>query len=59
MENDIAMMAAGYVLARLGLLALLGYAIYRVLTASAPRVAARVPSRYANERLQATRDQQR
>ena len=57
MENDIAMMAAGYVLARLGLLALLGYAIYRVLTATSTRAPVRSQARYARERLQATRNQ--
>jgi hypothetical protein len=57
MENDIAMIAAGYVFARLGLLALFGYVIYRILTASTTRVPARLRSHYARERLQATRNQ--
>jgi len=31
MENDIALMAAGYLLTRIGVLAAFGYLVYRVL----------------------------
>jgi hypothetical protein len=31
MENDIALMATGYLLTRIGVLAVVGYLVYRVL----------------------------
>ena len=43
MENDIALMASGYVLARIGVLAAFAYMIYRVLRPQPRR--ARVRSR--------------
>ena len=59
METEIALMAAGYGLARLGLLALVAYAVYRALTATPNRVPVRAQARYTEERLQATRNHQR
>ncbi len=56
MENEL-LMAAGLGFARLGVLALLGYAFYRVLTSTPKRVPVRVRIRDAQERLQQTRNQ--
>lgn len=55
MENDIALMASGYLLARIGVLVAFGYLIYRVLRGSQRRAPVRIQSNYANERLHATR----
>ncbi len=55
MENEL-LMAAGLGFARLGVLALLGYAFYRVLTSTPKRVPVRVRIRDAQERLQNTRN---
>ena len=55
METNIALMASGYLLVRLGVLAAFGYLVYRVLRGSPKRVPVRIRSHYARERLQATR----
>ena len=55
MENEL-LMAAGYGLARLSILALFGYAVYRVLSASPKRVPVRARVRNAQERLQGSRN---
>lgn len=55
METDIALMASGYLLARLGVLAAFGYLVYRVLRGSPKRAPVRIQSNYARERLQASR----
>ena len=55
MENDIALMASGYVLARIGLLVAFGYLIYRVLRPAQNRVRIRSQSDYARERYDAER----
>lgn len=54
MENDIALMATGYLLTRLGVLCAFGYLIYRVLRPSPSRVRAQVRGNYARERFDAT-----
>ena len=38
MENDIAFMAAGYVLARIGILVAFGYLVYRIVRPEPARV---------------------
>lgn len=55
MENDIALMASGYVLARIGVLAAFGYMIYRVLRPQPRRARVRSQSDYARERSQVVR----
>ena len=55
MENDIALMVSGYLLARLGLLAVFGYLIYRVLRPTPSKAPAQTQSNYATERLSAVR----
>ena len=55
MENDIALMASGYVLARIGVLVAFGYLIYRVLRPAPSRVRIESQSEYARERYDATR----
>ena len=55
MENDIALMASGYLLARIGVLAAFGYLIYRVLRRTPRPSPVRIHSNYARERLKATR----
>ena len=55
MENDIALMTTGYLLTRLGLLALIGYAFYRVLRRQPAPVKVSDQSRYAIDRLQTSR----
>ena len=57
MENEVLMIATGYALTRLSLLALVGYAVYRVLTGTPNRVPVKTRSRYARERPQASRNQ--
>ena len=54
MENEL-LTAAGLGLARLGVFALLGYAFYRVLTATQRRVPVGTRNRNTGERLQNTR----
>jgi hypothetical protein len=55
MENDIALIASGYLLARVGLLAGFGYLVYRILRRSPARM--RVPSQssYAIQRSRVKR----
>lgn len=55
MENDIALMASGYLFARIGVLVAFGYLVYRVVRPAPSRVRARSHSHYARERLNATR----
>ena len=55
MENDIALMASGYLLARIGMLLAFGYLIYRVLRRTPSRVRIQARSQYARERANATR----
>ncbi|UCH39120.1 MAG: hypothetical protein JSU67_13255 [Gammaproteobacteria bacterium] len=55
MENDIALMATGYLLARIGVLLAFGYLIYRVLRPTSRRVRVQAQSQYARERSNATR----
>ncbi len=55
MENDIALMATGYVFARLGILAAFGYLIYRVLGRKPATTRVRTQSNYATERLHSSR----
>lgn len=55
MENDITMMTAGYVLLRVGVIALFAYLVYRVLRAEPARQPMRIQSNYADERLRAHR----
>lgn len=55
METDIAMIATGYVLARIGLVAAIGYAIYRVMRTDPARVLTRSQSNFATERFNSTR----
>jgi hypothetical protein len=38
MENDIALMASGYLLARIGVLVAIGYLVYRVLRPAPAKV---------------------
>ncbi|MGB5440474.1 MAG: hypothetical protein WBN57_08385 [Gammaproteobacteria bacterium] len=51
MENDIALVATGYVLSRIGILAAFGYLFYRVLKREPKRVRVKSQSNFANERL--------
>ncbi len=51
MENDIAFIATGYVLARIGILMALGYLVYRVLSRKPSRVRIQSQSNYAIERM--------
>ena len=55
MENDIALMASGYLLARIGILAAFAYLIYRVLRPEPKKVRIQSQSEYARERYNATR----
>lgn len=55
MENDIALMASGYLLLRLGILVAFGYLVYRALRRSPKKVYVESQSDYANQRLRATR----
>ncbi len=55
METDITMMTAGYLLLRVGVIAVFAYLIYRVVRPEPARQPIRVPSNYANERLQVRR----
>ena len=50
MENDIALMASGYLLARIGVLVAFGYLFYRVLRPSPSKVRIQSQSEYARER---------
>ena len=55
METNIALMASGYLLARIGVLIAFGYLIYRVLRPTPSRVRVESQSNYARERFEATR----
>ena len=55
MENEIALIASGYVLTRIGLLAAFGYLVYRVLRPAPVEVRIKTQSEYAQERFDATR----
>ena len=55
MENDIALMASGYLLARIGVLIAFGFLVYRVLRPAPSRVRVESRSNYARERYEATR----
>ena len=55
MENDIALMASGYLLARIGVLATFAYLIYRVVRPAPRKQRVRSQSNYARERLEVTR----
>ena len=55
MENDIALVASGYLLARIGVLVAFGYLIYRILRGSPKRAPVTIQSNYARERLDASR----
>lgn len=55
MENDIALMASGYLLARLGILAAFGYLIYRALRPAPSKVRVQSRNTYARERYNASR----
>ena len=56
MENEL-LMAVGLGFARLSVLLLMGYAFYRVLTATPKRAPAKARIRYAQERLHYLRNQ--
>ena len=53
MENDIALVAIGYLLSRIGILAAFGYLFYRILKSKIKPARVRVKSQssYAKERL--------
>lgn len=55
MENDIALMASGYLLARIGVLVAFGYLIYRVLRPAPSKVRVQSRNVYARERYNAPR----
>ena len=55
MDTNIALMASGYLLARIGVLIAFGYLVYRVLRPAPSRVRVETQSNYARERYQATR----
>ena len=52
MENDIALVTAGYVLSRIGILAAFGYLFYRVLTFTPARKQAVYREQQRRERIQ-------
>jgi len=54
MENDIALMASGYLLVRLGVLAAFAYLVYRVVRPTPKRARVRAQSNYARERYEST-----
>ena len=51
MENDIAFVAMGYVLSRIGILAAFGYLFYRILKPKPVRARTKSQSNYAKERF--------
>lgn len=57
MENDIALMTSGFLALRIGIMALFAYAIYRVMRPSPRAARIKSQSRFARERLSATRSQ--
>lgn len=54
MENEIALMAAGYLLTRIGVLLAFAYLVYRVLRPAPEKVRVQSQANYARERLDAT-----
>jgi hypothetical protein len=59
METEITIIATGYVLARIGIIAAVGYLFYRYMVSSRPtRAPIRVRSNYARERYESTRTNQ-
>ena len=55
METDIAMIATGYVLARISVLAAIGYLIYRVVQSAPARIPVKTQSNFARERFESNR----
>jgi len=55
METNIALMASGYLLARIGVLIAFGYLVYRVLRPAPSRVRVEAQSKHARELYEATR----
>ena len=55
MENDLALMAAGYVTIRIALLAVAGYMIYRLSRQKPQPVRIKSQSNYADERRRSCR----
>ena len=55
METDIAMIATGYVLARIGIIAAIGYLFYRVMRSELAKIPLQSQSNYARERFESTR----
>jgi len=55
MENDIALIASGYVLARIAAIVAFAYLVYRVLRPAQERARVRSQSNYARERASVTR----
>jgi len=55
MENDLAFIAAGYLLTRIGVLIAFGYLCYRVLRPAPDKVRIETHSEYASQRSSATR----
>ena len=51
MENDIALVTAGYVLSRIGILAAFGYLFYRVLKLTPARKQAVYREQHLRERI--------
>ncbi len=54
MENDIALIAIGYVVSRIAFLLGIGYFMYRVLNRKPARARIQSQSNYANERKLST-----
>jgi hypothetical protein len=54
MENDIALIAAGYLLTRIGVLVAFGYLCYRVLRPAPGKVRIKAHSEHTTERSNAT-----
>ena len=55
MESNIALMASGYLLARIGVLVAFGFLIYRVLRPTPSKARIQSQSEYARERYYVTR----
>ena len=55
MDTNIALMATGYLLTRIGVLIAFGYIVYRVLRPSPSTARVESRSNYARERYEATR----
>lgn len=55
METEITLIATGYVLTRIGIIAAVGYLLYRYMMSSKPdKAPVRVRSNYARERYEST-----